>query len=172
MPVDASEVTGAIDGLREYLRDARVEAAEMALVAMRESFDRQQDPSTGSPWPPAAPSTLEAKGGAGRLLVATGQLRASLERGAPGNVFRVGRTAVMVGTADRAAGFAQHGTKPHEILPRRASVLAWPPGNFARRVSHPGTPPRRIVGVSRATARLIERAMKHGSEESMKRGKK
>ncbi|MCL6437218.1 MAG: hypothetical protein K6T51_01295 [Rubrobacteraceae bacterium] len=46
---------------------------------------------------------------------------------------------------DRApqALFLEEGTRPHEILPRRARALRWygPDGApiFARRVSHPGT---------------------------------
>jgi phage gpG-like protein len=170
MTVDASEVTGAIDGLRQFLRESRELGAELSLQHMRESFDRQEDPVTGSPWPPLAASTRESR--SGPALVDSGRLRGSLERGGSGNVFRVGRTAIAVGTSDPSAPFAQHGTRPHEILPRSGRVLAWGDGNFATRVQHPGTPQRRIVGVSGVVGRKIERAMKLGSEAAMRKGKK
>lgn len=165
---DASDVTSRLDSLRHYLREEREMAADMTLKAMRESFDSQRDPETGRPWAPPAASTIAAKGSSLPQLVMTGRLRASLNKGAPGNIFRVGRTAIMTGTSDRAAPFAQYGTRAHEIKAKPGGVLAWKPGRFAKRVSHPGTPARGIVGVSRVTARMIEREMKTGSDDALR----
>lgn len=168
MTIDASEVTGAIDGLRQFLRESRELGAELSLQHMQESFDRQEDPATGAPWAPLAASTRESR--SGPALVDSGRLRGSLERGGPGNIFRVGRTAIAVGTSDPNAPFTK-GTRPHEIKPRSGRVLAWGDGHFATRVQHPGTPQRRIVGVSGVVGRKIERAMQLGSEAAMRKGK-
>lgn len=165
---DARDVTSRLDSLRHYLREEREMAADITLDAMREAFDSQRDPETGRRWAPPAASTIAAKGSSLPQLVMTGRLRASLNKGAPGNVYRVGRTAIMTGTSDRAAPFAQYGTRPHRIEAKPGGVLAWKPGRFSKRVNHPGTPARPVVGVSRVTARSIEREMKRGSDDALR----
>jgi len=170
MAADASEVTGALDGLGRYLRSSRELAPMIALRAMREAFDSQRDPSTGRSWAALEASTTESR--SGPALNVSGGLRESLERGGRYNIWRVGRRAVQFGTGHPVGGFHQRGTRPHVIEPKRdGGVLAFN-GRFAKRVNHPGIPARRFVGVSNATARVIERAMKTGSEQAMKRGMK
>lgn len=48
------------------------------------------------------------------------------------------------------ASFVENGTRPHEIRPRRVSVLAWEgsdgEGHFAKVVHHPGTQPHPFMG--------------------------
>lgn len=75
------------------------------------------------------------------------------------HVTRVTATTATTEASANYAGFVEHGTRPHEITPRVARVLAWAPGPaggahrrlsgrsrvgnttmiFAKRVHHPGT---------------------------------
>ena len=69
----------------------------------------------------------------------SGFLAMSVTKKVQGNMAQVGPTASY-------APFVSFGTRPHEIRPRSARVLAFPGGNqggtvFAARVRHPGTPP-------------------------------
>jgi phage gpG-like protein len=165
---DASEVIGALEGLRRYLVASREFAATSALEAMQEAFDQAEDPGTGRSWPPIAESTRLTKSGQAPL-VQSGRLRRSLRRGAPGNIYRVGRGSIQVGTSDPNAAFHQHGTSPYTIVPRAAKALHFGE-TFATRVRHPGLKKRPVVGISRQTAKLIERAMAADAERAMSRG--
>lgn len=83
--------------------------------------------------------------------VKTGNLRRTIHVG------RItARSAETVASANYAR-FVEFGTRPHEIRPRKARVLAFKVGSrkvFARRVQHPGTraQPFMIPGAERAIA--------------------
>ncbi len=67
----------------------------------------------------------------------SGNLAMSITKEVDGNTAKIGPTVSY-------APFVSLGTTPHEIVPRAASVLAFPGGNlggmvFAKRVRHPGT---------------------------------
>ena len=120
------------------------------------SFDEARDPETGAPWSPMAPSTA-ARPRKGQLNV-SGKLRRSIDLGGPGNIFRSSPMETTIGSSDPNAARAQHGTRAHVIVPR-GSVLAFQGAGgmvFARRVNHPGTPVRLVLGVSREASHAIE----------------
>lgn len=73
-----------------------------------------------------------------RCPVDTGRLRASITPDV------VSATEGYVGTNVAYAAAVEYGTRPHEIRPRKARVLAWKDRKsgelrFARKVNHPGT---------------------------------
>lgn len=56
-----------------------------------------------------------------------------------------------VGAYARHAVFVEWGTRPHEIRPRNASILAFQVNGstvFARKVNHPGTEPTKFMGAA------------------------
>jgi hypothetical protein len=82
--------------------------------------------------------------------VGHGNLRYSLvKRVTPGSY--PGMPEAMVGSSHPIALIHHEGTKPHEIIPRRAAVLAFPAAwaengvAFAMIVFHPGTKPNRYL---------------------------
>lgn len=87
--------------------------------------------------------TRAKRNASGRIVkVRTGNLRSSITT----ETHTDGARVVTTVTADAPYAYAVHeGTRPHEIRPVQARVLAWhgPDGpRFARRVQHPGTQPR------------------------------
>lgn len=134
-------------------------AAQTALFAMRVAFERGVDPATGQAWPPLKPNTVLAKGNSAPLY-RTGKLKASLTPGRPGNVYKITSKRATVGSRLKTAVLAQEGTRPHTIRPKKKKFLRFQTTNgwvFAKKVNHPGTPPRRIVGVSRGTLGEIDK---------------
>jgi hypothetical protein len=103
----------------DFARAARSWAAEvepLALAALRQAAPVGKGPGAGR---------LRSSIGARRTATAT-DVVLTFTSSAPYTPFVIG------------------GTKPHEIVPRRASVLAWEGPNgptFAARVNHPGTRP-------------------------------
>lgn len=76
-----------------------------------------------------------------RCPVDTGRLRASITPD------MVGPTEGYVGTNVAYAAAVEYGSRPHEIRPRKANVLAWKDREtgemrFAKKVNHPGTAAR------------------------------
>jgi hypothetical protein len=62
---------------------------------------------------------------------------------------------VSLTSGSKVARFLNDGTKAHAIAPRKASVLRFVANGrsiFARRVSHPGTKPRRFEQIEAASA--------------------
>jgi len=47
-----------------------------------------------------------------------------------------------VGTPDPVGGYAEHGTRPHEIGPKTRKALKFADGTFATVAQHPGAPAR------------------------------
>lgn len=66
-------------------------------------------------------------------------------------VMRPDGPTVEVGSTEKHALFHHEGTRPHEILPKQASVLRFPVSKgssvfiFARSVQHPGTKPNKFL---------------------------
>lgn len=98
---------------------------------------------------------------AGTLLVSRMQAEAPVKTGALRQSIRYADGKI---TAIGYANFVAHGTRPHEIAPRSARVLAFQAGGqmvFARRVMHPGTRandfPRRALEGATPGLRLLLR---------------
>lgn len=134
----------------------RIQALK-GLESSQEAFDRQRDPETGRPWPKLRPNTIAAKGHS-RILFRTGRLERSFRRGGPGNVFQIRRRSAVVGSRLRTAAIAQHGTRAHPIRPRRKKFLRFVTTGgivFSKGVLHPGTPPRPVIGMTKAKAKEL-----------------
>lgn len=131
--------------LRRILQGRRILGivADAQLKWIDQNFE-QNGALSAPPWAPNRPNTVASKGHS-RILQRTGGLRRSFRSKI--SVFR-GGGRVQVGTGHRLAQFAEHGTRAHIILPRRAKVLRFVTVQgtvFARRVRHPGTPARRML---------------------------
>jgi len=160
--MDATDTGRVFDRLiREFGNPFEIHriSAQTALEGMQAAFARAVDPATGVPWPALKPNTIVSKGHA-TPLVKSGKLRDSLHEGRPGNVYVVTSKRAKVGSRLKTAVLAQFGTKRHTIVPKRKKFLKFATTEgtiYARSVSHPGTPPRPIVGVSRGTLGEIDR---------------
>jgi hypothetical protein len=129
------------------------------LEAVREAFERGVDPGTMTPWARNRPNTVAAKGH-GRVLERSRRLKRSFTRGATGNVFSLSGKRLKVGSRLKVAHYAHEGTRPHTIVPKKKTMLRFKTAGgwaFARKVAHPGTPPRPLIGVHRSTAAEITR---------------
>jgi hypothetical protein len=116
----ARDGAGLGDGIRQ--------SVHVYADAMRRRF---ASASAGDgTWPPLAKGTAKAKARRGlpdRILHATGQLEASLEIGAPYNVFEIGPASVTYGTAARVAWWhhtgAGHNPRRTLLVPPRGELL-------------------------------------------------
>lgn len=91
------------------LQDAMAEASDIYHESMRSRFVSASN-GDGT-WAPLAESTLKQRGAGSGILVKTGSLEASLQRGADDHVLEVTPQSVIEGTADPKAGFQHFGTK-------------------------------------------------------------
>lgn len=81
--------------------------------------------------------------------------------------YRTSATAIQWTGSRKPWGFVTRGTRPHPILPVRATVLRWEGRDgtvrFARRVAHPGNKPNRFpLEVWRASMDEIKPLLKGG----------
>ncbi len=131
--------------------------AESQLKWIDQNFDAQG--ALGNPWAANRPNTVASKGHS-RVLQRSGALRRSF-RAKILSVFR-GGGRLQVGTGNRVAPFAEHGTRAHLIRPRRANRLRFVTVEgtvFAQLVRHPGTPARKILPSRIIADRIAERAL-------------
>lgn len=135
--VDDRQVTTTL--LRMLARSQDAEPA-MAAISMRmlgaveDNFRAEGRPMK---WTPLRPSTLVARavaGRSGKILQRTGHLARSI------TPFH-SRTVAGVGTNVPYAAAMNNGSKPHLIKPKTKKALKFN-GHFAKKVNHPGTPPR------------------------------
>ena len=100
------------------LRQGYERSADIYLAYLRREFDRKSQGGAG--WAPLAPSTVKQKGAKTPILVESGRLKASLVRGAPGNVFNATPNGAEVGSDDRLLRIHQFGTNS---IPARPVVV-------------------------------------------------
>lgn len=104
------------------------------LGAVEDNFRAEGRPMK---WTPLKPSTIAARaaaGKSGKMLQRSGHLARSI------TPFH-SRTVAGVGTNVPYAAAMNNGSKPHEIVAKRGKALHFN-GRFAKKVKHPGTPPR------------------------------
>lgn len=106
-------------------RDGLHDASEVYMDHMLARFLLFSD--RGGDWPEHAPYTQKRRGVGAPILIETGQLLESLQRGAPGHVLEDTADGVREGTEDRTAYDHQHGN-PTRNLPAR-TILVEPDGN-------------------------------------------
>lgn len=159
--LDSTDFGRAFDRLIRTVykpRDLLGIAGMTMLEGIRKAFDAGRDPGTGQAWKKNRPNTVASKGSS-RINYDTGYMRRSLAKGKAGNIFRLSNDSVVVGTRVKHAIFAQEGTKAHRIRPKReGGMLRFTTTGgtvFAREVKHPGTPKRRIIGVTKKTLGIV-----------------
>lgn len=173
--VDARATLSRLQAIKAFLlRRKPLEIAGREIERHNvQAFEASRDPQTGAAHRPNRPNTVAAKVSA-QVLVASGRMGRSLRKGAPGNIYQATGRELRYGTRDPNAAFAQYGTRPHSIKPKSAKVLRFRGTGgvaYARSVRHPGTPVRRIVGVSRDLAMLIQLKTAARIEQEARRGK-
>jgi phage gpG-like protein len=137
LKVDDREVTAT---LRTMLARSRNPDPAMAGISMRmlaavEDNFRAEGRSTK--WKPLKSSTLAARaaaGKSGKILQRSGHMARSM------TPFH-SRTVAGVGTNVPYAAAMNNGSKPHVISAKNKKALHFG-GRFAKKVKHPGTPPR------------------------------
>lgn len=115
--VDTRDVTNWLQQYGSRLRRKTVEAMRISLRDVQERARAKHDFTTR-----------------------TGDAERSIEA----SDVKVSGTSISgeVGTTREITVYLHQGTKPHDILPRKKTVLRWNNGSefiFARRVHHPGT---------------------------------
>lgn len=164
LTLDASEFGRVRDRIYKHTRTPKrfLEIlGDEVLESSQRAFDSERSPLTGQFWKKNRPNTVAAKGHA-NVLIRTGKLRRSLERGKTGAVWRMSNTRLVVGSRLKTAHYAQRGTRKHTIKPKRAAILAFITTDgptFAKSVKHPGTPPRPFLGASKRALKRAEAKM-------------
>lgn len=106
-----------------------------------------------------------------RTGVLTGSIRGYLKSGAA--PVDGGEAVGFLEAKAAYASFVEEGTRPHEILPRRANFLRWEDTDgihFAKRVQHPGGPSLPFMGPALQRAeRIVEVEVELGIERAAER---
>jgi phage gpG-like protein len=123
-------------------------ALKRSGVHMISSFDKNFK-QQGRPqrWKPLSPNTIAARRkGSSAILQDKGLLRMSmLSRAARGNIYRLTKDSLVMGSNLKIAPYHQYGTQPYIIRPRTKKLLRFKTAQgwaFARLVHHPGLPAR------------------------------
>lgn len=136
LKVDDREVTATLRRMLARSQDAEPAMAGISmrmLSAVEDNFRAEGRPK----WKSLKPSTVAARAAAGRtgkILQPTGHLARSI------TPFH-SRIVAGVGTNVPYAAAMNNGSKPHVIKPKTKKALKFN-GRFAKKVNHPGTPPR------------------------------
>jgi phage gpG-like protein len=129
--------------LRRMLARSQDPEPAMAGISMRmlgaveDNFRAEGRPTR---WKPLRSSTVAARaaaGRAGKILQRTGHMARSV------TPFH-SRAIAGVGTNVPYAAAMNNGSKPHLIKPKTKKALKFN-GRFAKKVNHPGTPPREFM---------------------------
>lgn len=158
--IDTTGLLRKVGLLRRIFQGRRILGivADSQLKWIDQNFATQGVLFGGARWAANRPNTVAAKGHA-RVLQRTGALRRSFR--AKLSIF-AGGGRVQVGTAHKLAKFAEFGTRPHTIRPRRGKRLRFVSIEgtvFAQSVRHPGTPPRKMLPSRAVADRIAERAL-------------
>lgn len=125
-------------------------------------------------WQPLSQNTLAYKklmGYPSKILVATGGLAAAVgNRGAAGNISEFDGELIRAGVKGMIAKWLQQGTKPYVIVPRGKGYLAFQAANgkvFAKKVHHPGLPPRPFIVIQPDDWKQIKALIKEWADSSI-----
>lgn len=155
--MSVSDVRGYLQRVQDGLQPGPV----LKLIGLRilSFIDRKfatAGASAGGPaWAPLRPSTLEQRQRGGSApLMDSGFYRQSFSMQVEG------AKSVWVGSRVPYGEFHEYGTRPYEIVPARAKVLAaqlrgggW--AIFGRHVNHPGLPARPVLPDPAAVEQVI-----------------
>lgn len=141
--VDDREVTAT---LRKLLARSRNPEPAMAGISMRmlgaveDNFRAEGRPTKWKALKPSTLATRAAAGKSGKILQRTGHLARSM------TPFH-SRTIAGVGTNVPYSAAMNNGSKPHVIAAKNKKALRFG-GRFAKKVKHPGTPPRPFMALT------------------------
>jgi len=171
----ANAVNMKLSRVEKYLRsqEGLEVAGEHVLNRTAAAFRRGYDPVTKQPWKRLRPNTVTGRRGqSSKPLLDRGLLRASFNRGGRQNIWKFrGSDALIIGSSSKKAVFHNEGTKgPYKIRKKRKKSLRFPVAGkteaprdaggfwaFAREVTHPGLPRRRMLGLSRGMSIMISK---------------
>ena len=105
------------------LADPISEIMEQQLLDAQHSVEVQKG-FWGEQWPDMAKATIRSGRDPSTLLVDSGRLVESLQRGAAENIFEVGASSGIAGSSVPHARFQQEGSDRHPLRPPRP-FLAW-----------------------------------------------
>lgn len=156
------ELAGYLDKMARQGKDMTGLMKRFSIImfsSFAKNFKQQGRPT---PWKGLAPSTIAARRkGSSRILEDTGRLRMSvMSRTAPGNIFRMSKDSLVMGSNLIYAQWQQEGTKPYVIRPKRAKALKIPTANgviFRAFANHPGLPARPFVMIHMQDLDSMER---------------
>ena len=143
--------------LQKTLRDLSKKAADIRTplkrsgVHMMSSFDKNfKQEGRPQKWKPLQPNTVAARRKqSSKILQDKGLLRMSvLSKSGKGNIYRLTKDSLAMGSSLKIAPYHQRGTKPYVIRPKRKPLLRFKTTKgwvFARIVHHPGLPARPFV---------------------------
>jgi phage gpG-like protein len=166
--IDDAEVLERIQTIAQRaqrLRPAMKNIGEYMLLTTRERFDREEAPD-GTPWAPLKnkAAAFQKKSGQSAKVKSGKRNRVGFDRFAANRKilqeskllrdtinYKVDGNSVVIRPQQEYGKYHQYGTKPYTIVPKSAKILAFATGSgtaFAKRVNHPGLPPRPFLGVN------------------------
>lgn len=134
---DDREVKATLRKLMQNSADPEPAMAGMSMRMLSAVEDNFRSEGRPTKWKALKASTLAARaamGKSGKILQRSGHLARSI------TPFH-SRTVAGVGTNVPYAAAMNNGSKPHEIKAKNKKALHFG-GRFAKKVNHPGTPPR------------------------------
>lgn len=164
-------------------------AGEHLLNKTAIAFRLGRDPVTGRAWKPLKPNTIIGRRKrTSRPLLDRGILRASFQRGGRSNIWRFrGDELLAIGSSQMTAVWHQIGTKggpenSYKIRPKRRKSLRFPIAAktgtkrkaggfwaFAKEITHPGLPSRRMLGASKLDAIKVAGILKKHVDKRLER---
>lgn len=141
-------------------KDLRPALKQSGVAMMRSFADNFLEDGRPEKWKPLAENTIaQRRKKSRRVLQDTRRLMMStISRVAEGNVYKLRKYELEMGTNLKIGPWHQFGTKPYTIDPKSAPQLVIPiPGApiFAKRVNHPGIEPRPFVMIQREDEKTI-----------------
>jgi phage gpG-like protein len=165
-PVDI-QVEIRDEGLKALMRDLMKNGKDLTralkrsgvhmMTSMDKNFKMQGRPQS---WKPLSPNTIAGRRkGSGVILQDKGMLRMSvLSRTSKGNIYRLGKDSLVMGSSLKIASYHQYGTSPYTIRPKTKKMLRFMTVKgmvFTKQVNHPGLPARPFALIHREDERAI-----------------
>lgn len=123
---------------------------KFAIIMTRSFADNFRQEGRPRKWKALSKNTVAGRRKkSSRILQDKGFLRQSaLSRSAQGNIRRVTKDSLKMGSNQKTAAWHQRGTKPYVIVPRNKKALSFMTASgrvFAKKVNHPGLVARPFI---------------------------